>query len=273
MRSAGAALADVAALGIASPGALDRARGLVVAASNLAGFRNVPLPGLLAERLGKPCVLENDANAAAYGEFVAGAGRDADSRTLVLLTLGTGVGGGIIHEGTLIRGQHDAGGEIGHAILVPDGRPCPCGQRGCVETYCSANATAARAVELLAADARSSSLRPVLAARGTLRSHEVAEQAAVGDAIAAQAWDETCRWIALTCLSLTHTVDPDTIVLAGGMSAAGEALLRPVQMHYAAAFWKMTPPTARLALARLGNDAGMIGAAAAAAASYGTGRA
>jgi glucokinase len=183
-----------------------------------------------------------------------------------MLTLGTGVGGGIVQGGQLVRGAHDMAAEIGHMLLVPDGRRCGCGQRGCVEAYCSAAATGARAAELLAERAEMSGLRAVLQARGVVTAAEVAAQAAAGDGLAQQVWQETCRWIALACISVTHVVDPDVIVLAGGMSAAGAQLLRPVQEAYAAAWWQTTPVVTELALARLGNDAGMIGVAAAAAA-------
>ena len=139
--------ADIAAIGYGTPGPMSHEEGIVYASPNLPGWKDIPLRARFTEATGLPVVLDNDANVAAYGEFVAGAGKG--TRDMVLLTLGTGIGGGIVLNGELQRGAFDNAAEIGHIIAVPNGRPCPCGQRGCLERYGSANAVAERFVEAL----------------------------------------------------------------------------------------------------------------------------
>lgn len=267
MDKAGAGMEQVAAVGVAAAGILALGRGVVVRSANLPGWANVPLRKLVGEALGKPAILENDANAAAFGEYWAGAGQrtpaagTAAVRDMVMITLGTGVGGGIIDEGRIVHGAWDFAGEIGHTIIVPDGNVCPCGQRGCLETYCSASATARRAAAELQRSDQPSALRDIWARTGQVTCADVAAQAQAGDALAAAVWDESCRYIALGCLNLVRLLDPQVIVLAGGMAAAGPLLRDAVTRHLHAQFWTLSPPTVQIALATLGNNAGVIGAA------------
>lgn len=265
LKTAGIGLEQVVAVGITSPGALVTAKGLVIKASNIEGFVNLPLRARISAALQRPAVLENDANAAAYGEYWAGAGREGrlgpGVRDMVMVTLGTGVGSGVVIDGQVLHGRHDFAGEIGHAILVYDGIPCTCGQRGCVERYCSASTMASRAMERLSASSQASTLRPVLKAKGTLTARDVAEHAQAGDALAREHWQETCRYLAIACLNIIRVVDPEMIVLGGGMAGAGEFLRAAVEMHLRALYWNMTPLKATVALAQLGNDAGLVGAA------------
>lgn len=250
---------EVVGVGLGAPGPLSHAEGVVFNAPNLPGWVNVPVRERLARACGLPVVLENDANAAAFGEFTAGAGRDVDS--LVMLTLGTGIGGGIVLDGQLWRGAGGSAAEIGHSIIVPDGRPCPCGQAGCLERYASANAVAERLVEAVRAG-EESSLGPDVSAGRALDARDVLRARAAGDALAARIWDETCRYLALGCLNIEHVLDPDLIVLAGGLINAGETLLEPTRTWFHQCRWSLTEPRAKIALARLGTDAGVIGAAA-----------
>jgi len=262
---AGLRMDQVAGIGIGSPGPLSHKRGEVYQTSNLPGWRCEPVAARVAEATGRPTTLENDGNAAAWGEFWAGAGRDVDS--LVFLTLGTGIGGGVILEGRLVRGGRENGAELGHMIVQAGGRPCSCGQAGCLETYASAYKTAQRFVEALEAGEPS-----VLAGRHRaglpITSKEIAEAVAGGDRLACRIWDETCYYLAVACVSIARVINPDRVLLAGGMIAAGERLLlSPVREKFAEQNWKLRCEglvlEPEIAFASLGNNAGVIGAAGA----------
>jgi glucokinase len=250
--------AQVVGVGVGAPGPMSHARGVVYRAPNLPGFVNVPLRDRFAEITGLPVVLENDANAAAFGEFAAGAGKDV--QTLVMLTLGTGIGGGVVLEGQLWRGCFDNAGEVGHTVIVPGGRPCPCGQEGCLERYASANAVAERLSEAVRAGADSLLKKRVMAG-AALDARDVLAATSQGDALAARMWDETCYYLALGIVNLRHVINPELVVLAGGLINAGQRLLQPVQAHFERLSWKIAPDAPRIALATLGTDAGTIGAA------------
>lgn len=256
---AGLSDADIAGVGVGAPGPMSAAKGIIYSAPNLPGFENLPLSRELHERTGLPVVLENDANAAAFGEFTIGAGRDVN--TIVMLTLGTGVGGGIVLDGTVWRGPFENAGEIGHTIVALDGRPCPCGQRGCLERYSSANAIGERAVEALQ-DGAASSLREAWERGERITSREVREAMLAGDELASRIWDEACRYLAAACVNLQHTLCPERVVLAGGLINAGAHLLDPVRTHFDAMSWKIANDRPEIVFATLGTDAGMIGAAA-----------
>lgn len=251
--------ADVVGVGVGSPGPISMSKGIVYNSPNIPGMVNIPLKARMTEKLGLPCSLENDANAAGLGEFLCGAGRQAHH--MVLLTLGTGVGGGLIVDGKVVHGAHEIGAELGHTLIVPDGRQCGCGQHGCIEQYCSATFMSQHAAAALETNGRDSSLRDVLGAEGKLTSKDINEHRKAGDAFASEVWDEMCRYLAMGCVTYARILDPDRIVLAGGMAAAGADLLDPVNEHYRRMHWKMTEPKTEIALATLGNDAGVIGAA------------
>ncbi len=254
---------DIEAVGIASPGPLSSEQGIVIRTANLPGWHNVQVRDMISQALNRPAFLENDAKSAAYGEFTAGAGADETITNFILITLGTGVGGGIIYHGRLIRGMSDSAAEIGHMIVNPDGEVCGCGQRGCLELYASASRTGKYAQHLLAvAPSRASSLRALLEAGVTIGSREVAEHAKMGDELADEVWDRACRYLALACVNAARWLDPQMLALAGGMAGAGGFLLERVKKHFAALNWKMTETKMEIVLATLGNDAGMIGAAA-----------
>lgn len=259
MEQAGLAADDVLAVGVGCPGPLSMTKGIVYDTPNIPGMKNVPLRDKLSGPLGLPAALENDANAAGFGEFVCGAGQG--TKHMVLLTLGTGLGGGVVVDGKVVRGAHEIGAELGHLIIVPDGRLCGCGQRGCIEQYCSATFMSQNAAKTLKEGRRKSSLQTVLKAKGEITSKDINEARRAGDEFAAEVWDEMCRYLAMGCVSFARILDPDKIVLAGGMAAAGDDLLGPVREHYQALHWKLTEPKTEIVLAKLGNDAGVIGAA------------
>jgi len=250
------------AVGIGAPGTVRRRRGTVVAPPNLPGWKEVAVGEHVSAAAGLRVVLENDANAAAYGEFRRGAGVGCDD--LVMLTLGTGIGGGVILGGRLWRGRHENAGETGHMIVAVDGRPCNCGQRGCLEAYASAANTAARAAERLASGKPTEGTSPlgdVMRCNGRIDATDVVDAARKGDPLARGVWDETCRYLAMACVNLKHLLNPQRIVLAGGMSAAGDDLLRPVRGHFGRLVWPDVGDRPEIVLASLGNDAGFVGAA------------
>lgn len=255
---AGLQSTDIAGVGVGAPGPISHQEGVIFQAPNLPGWVNIPLREWLSARTGLRVTLENDANAAAFGEFTAGAGRDV--RDMVMLTLGTGIGGGVILDGRLVRGVFDSAGEIGHMLVVPDGRACPCGQRGCLERYASALAIAERVGEAIQAGA-ASQLEAAVRSQTPFDARDVLAAAGSGDALAARIWDEACLYLAMTVVDLQHLLNPELVVFAGGLINAGDELLAPVLAHYERMSWKIAPDAPRIALATLGADAGTIGAA------------
>ena len=225
--------------GIGAPGPLDLGRTTVLVAPNL-GWRDVPLPRLLRRALGRPVRLENDANCAAVAESVSGAGRGASS--LALFTLGTGVGGGLVLNGRLWSGAAGGAGEFGHITIDPRGPDCPCGRRGCLEAYASATAVARGAG---APDARTAFAMKSARARRAIRT--AAE--ALGSAVA----------------TVFNAVQPARFVLAGGMALAGHGFLTAVRRSAASRVFAEYRQNLDIVLAKLGNEAGWIGAALVAA--------
>ena len=260
VKAAGKSMADIAAIGVATPGLMDIKKGLILDPPNLKPWRNVPVPAHVRKAFDKPVAFQNDANAAALGEFWVGAGREVDS--FVLFTLGTGVGGGIVVDGKVLEGAHSHGGEVGHMrIGMPDtGRLCGCGRRGCLEAYASATNVVARARELMAASRQPSRLREL--ADGEFTSKEVFDLAAAGDAVAQQVVDDTAYYCALGACNLMATVDPQMVAFGGGMVAAGEPFIAKIR-EYVGRFGLSYPAkTVQVRYAQLGADAGFIGAAA-----------
>lgn len=257
---AGLKIEQIKAVGIGSPGPIDFERGLLAAAPNMPLFRGVPIRDRISEILGLPVSLENDANASAIGEYWIGAGRGGSVRHLIVLTLGTGVGGGVVVDGRIVHGAFGNAGEPGHMIVVPGGRPCGCGQSGCLETYSSASRTGQRAAEAVEAG-EPSSLREVHA-RGPVTARDVFQAAEAGDALANRIVDETALYLGIGCVNLCRLLDPELIVLAGGMVQAGGVLLDRVRAAFASHSWKMAPDRVRIVPTEMGGDAGIIGAAA-----------
>ena len=249
---------EVVGIGIGAPGPLDLAAGVVIGMPNLAGMENMPLRDRLSEAMTFPAVLENDANAAAYGEYICGAGRDAQD--MVMLTLGTGVGSGIIVDGRVLHGAHGIGAEFGHVVIEPGGEVCGCGQRGCLERYCSATYMARHAAQRLA-DGDASLLKDALGRNGELTAKDINEARRAGDAVAAEVWDRGTYYLALACVNICRIFDPDEIVLGGGMIRAGDDLMTPIMEHFCRLHWSLTEPATTIAFSTLGNDAGVIGAA------------
>lgn len=268
IQEGGAAKSEIVGVGIGSPGPLSHRRGIIINPGNLPCLVNTPIREIIQQRMGLRATLENDANAAAWGEFWAGAGKDVND--LVMYTLGTGVGGGVIVDGRLLRGYYENGAELGHIIVKPGGRKCSCGQHGCVEAYSSAYYLARHAEELIRAG-QSSSLAQRMAAGEMLMAEQIVEAAKAGDEVAKQAWHDACYYLAVATVVMQHTTNPQCVVMAGGLIAAGDFLLQPVRQYFRELTWKLLDDFPDIRFAALGNDAGFIGAAGCAWAASKTG--
>ncbi len=252
---------EVSAVGIGAAGFVDAAGAVVLFAPNLA-WRKEALRDEITKRVDLPVVVENDANAAAWAEVRFGAGRG--QRDVVLVTIGTGIGGGIIFDGQLYRGEFGVAAEMGHMQVVPDGRDCGCGQRGCWEQYGSGRALVREARDFATADPDNAAQ---LLARGDgtvdgLTGVHVTEAAQAGDPLARQAFGRVGRWIGVGLTNLAVVLDPAVFLVGGGVSDAGDLLLDPIR----AAYKERLPgaayrPSAEIRLAELGNEAGLVGAA------------
>jgi len=252
---------EVEAVGIGVAGFVDRERANVYFAPNLK-WEGLALRAVVRERLDLPVIVENDANAAAWGEFRFGAGRD--ETFLVCVTVGTGIGGGVIADGELFRGGFGIGAEIGHIQMVENGRLCGCGQRGCWEQYGSGNALVRDARER-AAESRGQAEKLLKLGDGTpegITGQHVTEAARLGDPVALAAFETLGEWLGQGLADLAAVLDPETFIVGGGVSEAGDLFLRPT---VAAFEQRLTGrghrPVASVEMARLGNDAGVIGAA------------
>jgi glucokinase len=257
---AGVSINDVTAVGLGCPGPARYKEGIIEAATNFPTFRNIPIRQMLSDRLGvEKIVFENDANVACFGEFVAGAGKGVSN--MVFFTLGTGIGSGIINNGKLLSGAGDNAAELGHTIIYPDGRLCNCGQKGCVEAYASASNTAKRAAEAVEAGEKSS-LKQILDKNGQITCKDVYDHLKAGDKLAKKITDETAKVLAILCINALHATEPQRIVFAGGMIAAGDILLNRIKDYFNEQIWKLKKETVEICFATLGEDAGIIGAAA-----------
>lgn len=259
LAEAGLSLPDIVAVGIGTPGPAKYSEGIIIRSTNMPKFINVPICQMLNDKLGAPIVFDNDANVACWGEYAVGAGKGV--KDMVFFTLGTGIGGGIISNGELVHGCDENGAELGHMIIHPDGRKCKCGQKGCVEAYASADSTARRATEALEGGAESS-LKKVLDEKGRVTSKDVYKHLAAGDELAKEITDGTAKALAITCINMLHTTEPKRIVFAGGMIAAGDKLLNRIKHFFNEHIWTLKKETVEICFATLGEDAGIIGAAA-----------
>ncbi|HET7304282.1 MAG TPA: ROK family glucokinase [Segeticoccus sp.] len=256
---------DVAAVGVACAGFIDKSGATVLFAPNLA-WRDEPMKRRLESALELPVIIENDANAAAWGEFRFGPARDVDD--MVFLTVGTGVGGGVVLDGRLLRGAWGVAAELGHMRVVPDGIRCGCGNRGCWEQYSSGNALLREARDLVSSGSPHAA-KLIEACGGEpdrLRGTDVTRLADDGDPAALELVADLGRWLGEGAASVAAILDPELIVLGGGVSEAGDLLLEPAQTAYRRQLTgRGHRPEARFALATLGNAAGIIGAATLAA--------
>jgi glucokinase len=257
VEASGMAWADIRAVGIACGGPLDPVAGIIQSPPNLPGWDDIPLVSIVSTALDRPTVVDNDATAGALAEWWYGAGRSRGVRHLVYLTISTGVGGGLVLDGRVYRGAAWNAGELGHLTVDYLGRQCGCGRRGCLEAYASGTNIAARATEAIAAGGSSS-----LEELPTITAKDVAEAAAAGDALAGRIWDETTAILGSAIANILDVFNPELIVLGGGVTRAGDRLLRPVREQGLA---QAMPPAAHagdVVLAELGERLGVVSAAA-----------
>ncbi|PLS03266.1 ROK family glucokinase [Neobacillus cucumis] len=249
---------QLVAIGVGAPGPVNEEDGSVEVAVNL-GWERFQLQTILERETTLPVVVDNDANIAAIGEMWKGAGKGA--KNLICVTLGTGVGGGIIVNGEVVHGVNGAGGEIGHITLVPrDGSPCNCGKSGCLETVASATGVVRLAMEELASTNETSILRDYYDGQ-LLSAKRVFDAATEGDDLANRVIGEVAYRLGLALANLANGLNPEKIVIGGGVSKAGVTLLRPLKEEFIQFAFPRVAHGVKIVIATLGNNAGVIGGA------------
>jgi len=251
----------IAAVGLGSPGIFEPGTGIVSLSPNMPELAGMELAGQVRERIGRKHIrvfLDNDANLAAFAEYWIGSG--GDTRDLVLFTLGTGIGGGIVLNGDIWRGSWGVAAELGHMNLFPDGVRCGCGNQGCLEAYASAPALVRRFREAVTAG-RASSLAPLLARGLTLTARDIVRAAGDGDRTCRELVEETGRFLGIGVTNMLHILNVERVIFAGGMTAAGEVLLEPIRAEARRRTMPLAMRNVEILFSRLGNDAGLIGAA------------
>lgn len=257
-------------MGIGVPGLIDSRTGIVRACVNLKGWKDVALRELLWKAIDKPAVVDNDANAAAFGEYSVALRTNTKLHHLALVTLGTGVGSGIVLNRRVFHGGGGLAGEVGHMIVEPGGHLCGCGQRGCLEQYASATAMVRQATEFMAAGKTSILSRSLEA--GTLCTEHIFDAAKRDDQLAKRLVAELADYLAIACINLCRIIDLQAIVIGGGVAGAGETLLSMIRAAFSEQDWGIAGgvmPT--FGVTQLANDAGFVGAAALAMADTGEG--
>lgn len=257
--SAGISISDVYSVGVGTPGAVNPETGIILTANNLK-FDHLPLGKMMEERLGKKVYIENDANAAAYGEFLAGAGKGA--RDFIAVTLGTGVGGGVIIGGKMLSGSTYAGGEIGHSVIMMNGEQCSCGRKGCFEAYASATALV-RQTKAAMEENKDSLMWELCEGKLENASPRTAFDAMrKNDAAATEVVEKYEEYIAEGVTNLVNIFQPEIICIGGGISGEKEALTGPIRrMVSEKCYTHASGLPTEIVTATLGNDAGIIGAA------------
>jgi glucokinase len=255
--------AEIRAIGIACGGPLDPVHGVIQSPPGLPGWDDVPLAEIVSSALDRPAVVDNDATAGALAEWWYGAGRAGGPgrgpvRDLVFVTISTGVGGGLVLDGRVYRGAAGNAGELGHLTVDYRGRRCGCGRRGCLEAYASGTSIAARAREALAAGDEPSTLRSL----EWVTARDVAEAAAAGDPVAARIWDETMEILGSAIANILDVFNPELVVLGGGVTRAGRQLLDPVREIGRSLAMAPAARSGEVVLAGLGEDLGVVSAAA-----------
>ncbi|MDR1630904.1 MAG: ROK family protein [Oscillospiraceae bacterium] len=257
-KDANISMDEVASVGMGTPGTVNKGTGVIEYANNLA-FQKVPAQKMLEERIGKPIFLENDANAAALGEAVAGAGKG--TKDFIAITLGTGVGGGIVIDNKLLVGMNYAAGELGHHVIVFNGEPCSCGRRGCWESYASATALVRQTKEAMKRHPESK-MWEIAITLDSVNGRTSFDAMRAGDEAAKEVVDAYINYVACGIINLVNALQPEMICVGGGIGHEGENLLEPLRKavekeRYSIYAQKQT----KICPAVLGNDAGVIGAA------------
>lgn len=259
VKTAGITMDEVQSIGIGTPGSVNKRMGIVEYANNL-GFDKVPARDILLKYFDKPIYIENDANCAALGEAVAGAGGNVEN--FVAITLGTGVGSGIIVNGKIVNGCNDAAGEMGHSVIVVDGEPCTCGRKGCWEAYSSATALVRQTKAAMEENKASLMWEVVDGDISKVNGRTAFDAMRKGDTAAKQVVDTYIRYLAAGVINVVNTFQPDVLCIGGGIGCEGEPLLAPVREYVAKERYSIhCGKQTQICSAVLGNDAGVIGAA------------
>jgi glucokinase len=250
--------AEILGVGVGAPGPLDTKRGIVLLTPNL-GWVNMPLRQLIHDRLALPAALDNDANCAVLGEWWVGAARGA--RHAIGITIGTGIGGGLIIDGQLYHGASDVAGEIGHTTIDTEGRRCKCGNYGCLEAYASGPNIALRAVEELEAGAESRLRALVGGDLQKITAQTVYQAAADGDELALEVVNDTAKFLGVGIGNLLNVFNPEVVVVCGGVTLAGDHLFEPLRREVARRAFKPAVTACRIVPGELAGTAGVYGAA------------
>jgi glucokinase len=259
-RATGATRKEFIGVGVGAPGPLDREHGVVLIAPNL-GWKDFPLRQRMQDRLSLPTSLDNDANCATFGEWWQGAARGA--RNVVGLTIGTGIGGGLILNGALYHGSSHMAGEVGHTTIDMNGRYCKCGNYGCLEAYASGPAIATRAREVLVREGMKSAIRDMVSGRlEDITAQTVYEAAKGGDLLASEIVRDTGRYLGAGIANLLNIFNPDRVVIAGGVTAAGDALFLPLKAEVRRRAFTPAVNAAEIVAGQLPGTAGVVGAVA-----------
>ncbi|MCQ2454744.1 MAG: ROK family protein [Clostridia bacterium] len=259
VKDAGLTIDDISSVGVGTPGSVIYETGVVSYSNNL-GFFDVPLAKMLEKRLGKKVYIENDANAAAYGEYIAGAGKGA--KNFVAITLGTGVGGGIITEGKIYSGSNFAGGELGHTVIQMNGEVCTCGRNGCFEAYASATALIRQTKQAMTRYPESIMWKLCDNNIENVNGITAFDAAREGDKAGIMVVEEYRKYLAVGIANMINIFQPDVLCVGGGISHEGEFLMQPIrEMVKGENYARNMSKNAEIKAATLGNDAGIIGAA------------
>ncbi len=254
----GVAMDDIKSIGVGCPGTMDSENGVVLYANNL-HWENVPLAKDIEKKFGKRVILENDANVAAYGEFLAGAAKGATNS--VVLTLGTGVGAGIIINGEIYSGSNNAGGEIGHTVIEVDGCQCTCGRKGCFETYASATGLIRMTKEMIE-ERPQTKMREMVERDGKVSARTSFNAAKLGDPEAIEVVEKYVKYLAAGIANVINVFQPDILCIGGGVCNEGDNLLIPLKKQIAQQIYsKNSAKNTEIVICSLGNKAGMIGSA------------
>ncbi len=249
---------DIGFVGIGAPGSINPATGIIGFSNNL-GFENTPIVEMLESRIGKKIIIDNDANAAAVGEMLAGAGKGCNN--IVAVTLGTGVGGGTIIDGKMLLGSNFAGGELGHTVIDMDGIQCNCGRKGCWEAYASATALVRQTKEKMLSNKDSKMWDIVNGNIDKVNGKTAFDAMRLNDKAGTEVVDKYCDYVACGVINIINVFQPDVICIGGGISKEGDLLISRIEKHNSERFSRNIDKQSLIKTAELGNDAGIIGAA------------
>lgn len=259
VENAGLVLADIHSIGVGAPGVINQETGVVEFSNNLQ-FHSEPLAAMLEEKFGKKVYMNNDANVAAYGEFLAGCG--VGTKDFIAITLGTGVGGGVIIDGKIFSGMNYAGAELGHMVIVDEGVRCTCGRKGCWESYASATGLINQTKAAMEAHKDSKMWEVAGGSLNNVNGLTAFDAMRAGDAAGKKVTEKYIEYIACGIANVINIFQPEILCIGGGISAEGENLLRPIRKYVEDnRFSKHSSKQTEIKKAELGNDAGIIGAA------------